>query len=231
MPSLQLYDLLLQFPLFQGMSGSDLTQVAGHTRFDFSKHAAGKVIVREGTPCKQMHMLLGGTLLVETWSDDHAYRVIEPLQAPWLLQPEVLFGLTQRYTHTYKAATDVNFVTLDKSEVMRLADQFLVFRLNLLGVYATQSQKQQSRPWRRNPATLTERIVRFFADHSIYPAGPKTFYILMQRLADEVGDSRLDVSRVLNALQNRGLLELYRGRIEVPSLEGLVQGTRDISDR
>jgi hypothetical protein len=33
---LQLYDQLLQFPLFQGMSRDDLSQVAGHTKFDVS---------------------------------------------------------------------------------------------------------------------------------------------------------------------------------------------------
>jgi len=46
--------------------------------------------------------------------------------------------------------------------------------------------------------------------------------ILMTRLAMEVNDSRLNVSRALNAMQQRGLLRLHRGRIEVPSLERLL---------
>lgn len=224
MASLQLYDQLLQFPLFQGMSRGDLAQVAAHTRFDFLKHPAGKTIVCEDDSCRQLHFLLNGSLRVETSSDDRAYRVVEQMQAPYMLQPEALFGLTQRYTHTYIAATDVNFVTLAKEEVVRLMDQFLIFRLNLLGLYATQSQKQLRHPWRRHPKDLTERIVRFFTMHCIYPAGPKTFYILMNRLADEVGDSRLDVSRSLNDMQRRGVLILHRGRIEIPSLELLIQG-------
>ena len=44
----------------------------------------------------------------------------------------------------------------------------------------------------------------------------------MTQLAAEVGDSRLDVSRVLNQLQRDGLLHLYRGRIEVPQMERLI---------
>jgi DNA-binding GntR family transcriptional regulator len=43
----------------------------------------------------------------------------------------------------------------------------------------------------------------------------------MERLAVEVNDSRLDVSRALNDMQRRGLLELHRGRIVIPSLERL----------
>ena len=44
----------------------------------------------------------------------------------------------------------------------------------------------------------------------------------MTRLAEEVNDSRLNVSRVLNQMQKDGLLILSRGRIEVPQLERLL---------
>ena len=44
----------------------------------------------------------------------------------------------------------------------------------------------------------------------------------MERLAEEVNDSRLNVSRVLNRLQETGMLELHRGRIEIPQLERLL---------
>ena len=44
----------------------------------------------------------------------------------------------------------------------------------------------------------------------------------MTRLAEELNDSRLNVSRALNMLQGEGLLELHRGRIEIPQLERLL---------
>jgi hypothetical protein len=65
-------------------------------------------------------------------------------------------------------------------------------------------------------------VVRFFARHCVYPAGPKMFYILMNRLAAEVNDSRLNVSRVLNQLQQEGKIILHRGRVEIPLMERLL---------
>ena len=47
MATLQIYDKLLQFPLFQGMSRDDLELVAGHTRFGFVKVSQGKTVVKE----------------------------------------------------------------------------------------------------------------------------------------------------------------------------------------
>ena len=222
MAVLQIYDRLLQFPLFQGMSRDDLEIVAGHTRFGFQKVTAGRQIIHAGDPCTHLYFLINGTLKIETFSDDGRYSVIEQMSSPYILQQESIFGYYQRYTHNFYALTDANFLTLDKEEVVRLSEDFLVFRLNLMNHLATQSQKLIQMQWRRSPLSLRERIVRFFFQHTLYPAGPKTFHILMERLAEEVNDSRLNVSRALNRMQESGILELHRGRIEIPQLERLL---------
>ena len=219
---MQLFDHLLQFPLFQGLSRDNLSQVAGHTKFGFLKCAAGQTVVSEDDLCTQLFFLLSGSLRITTRSDDHSYSVVEQLQAPYMLQPEAIYGYNQRFTHTYTALEESSFITISKDEVNRLSEEFLVFRLNLLNLYATQTQRLLRQPWRHRPESLAERIIRFLSLRCVYPAGPKTFHILMNQLADELNDSRLNVSRVLNAMQDEGLLKLSRGRIEVPSLEHLM---------
>ena len=222
MATLQIFDKLLQFSLFQGMSRDDLELVAGHTRFGFVKVPQGKTVVKEGTACTHLFFLINGTVRVESCSDDHSYAVVEQMQAPYILQPEAIFGYQQRYTQTIVAQTDTNFITIEKEEVVRLSEDFLVFRLNLLNIFATQTQKLSRQPWRRYPQTLRERLVRLFVQHCVYPAGPKTFHILMNQLAGELNDSRLNVSKVLNQMQAENLISLHRGRIEIPLLERLL---------
>ena len=216
---LKLYDHLLQFQLFQGMSQNELLQLAGNTRFGFRKVQAGQQIVGDGDDGKLLFFLISGQIRVDTSSDDHSYRVSEWLTAPWLVQPEALFGATPRFTQTVTTHSDSHFITLSKDEVLRLQDDFLIFRLNLLNLLATQSQRRGRSSWRRSPRTLEERIVRFFTSHVVYPAGKKEIRILMEQLAKEVVDTRLNVSRVLNSMQYRGLVTLHRGRIVIPMLE------------
>ena len=155
-------------------------------------------------------------------SADGGYVVEEQLAAPWLLQPEALFGLSPRYTHTVRTLQESHFITLSKEEVLRLADDFLTVHLNLLNLLTTIAQRRALMPWRRTPQSLRERIQRFITDHCVYPAGHKELRILMKRLAAELGCKRLDVSKALNGLQDDGLLVLHRGRIEVPLLEHLL---------
>ena len=222
MSDFRLYDSLLRFPLFQGLSRAELLQLAGQTKFGFLKLEAGQTVVREGDACLQLFFLISGSLSVTTVNDDRRYSVIEQLAAPWLLQPESTFGAHPQYQSSVTTLTESHFITLTKDEVLRLLDDFLIIRLNLLNLLATQSQRRGRWPWRKAPADLRQRIIRFFLDHSVYPAGPKKFRILMNQLAQEVGDSRLDVSHVLNTMQAEGLLHLRRGIIEISSLERLL---------
>lgn len=219
---LKIYDKLLQFTLFQGMSHADLMEVVGHTKFGFSKQDAGQFIVKNGDTCRHLIFLTAGTLSVETVSYDHTCRVIETVNAPYAIQAEQMFGLTQRYTSTFKTLTDCSFITIDKQEVMLLLETQLVFRLNMLNTLAADSQRQRQRVWRSAPQSLRERIIRFFFSRCLYPAGPKTFYILMTQLAAELNDSRLDISHALNDMQDNGMITLHRGRIQIPMLERLL---------
>lgn len=220
---LQLFDQLLQFPLFLGMSRDDLNQIAAHTKFDFVKEDAGSVLISADDSCTGLCLLLTGKVSVDTRSDDGSYLLTEQLSAPVILQPEALFGYNQRYTHTFKALSAVALLRIERSEVVRLTETFLIFRINLLNLLSTQAQKLLHQPWRRCPQNLDERIIRFIAQRCIHPAGPKTLQILMNQLAAEVGDSRLDVSHALNRLNRDGLIRLRRGRIEIPQMELLLQ--------
>jgi CRP-like cAMP-binding protein len=219
--TLQLYDHLLRFQLFQGLSRGELLQMAGNTKFGFRKEESGATVVREGDDCRQLLFLVSGAMQLTTHSEDGTYRLVERLAAPWLLQPDVLFGITPRYSGTYITLEPCHFITLSKDEVLRLTDDFLIIRLNLMNMLSTMAQKRNRQPWRRVPTTLDERFVRFVMDHSIYPAGTKTLHILMTHLAANLNDSRLNISRMLNRLQAHGLIELHRGSIVIPSLEKL----------
>jgi len=221
MPENRLSDKLLQLPLFMGMSKADLDDIMGYTKFGFEKIEGGVNIVEEGEVCNRLYILTNGYMNATTTSDDHSYSIREELHSPYLFQPERLFGMQQRFTHRFDALTTCNLITLSKDETMRLLEQFLVFRLNFYNTLATQAQKLTKRAWRPAPKDLRAKIIRFFTDHCLYPAGKKLFTIKMNTIAQEVNDSRLDVSRVLNKIQDEGLLTLGRGKISIPAIEKL----------
>lgn len=218
----RLFDILLSLPLFLGMSRSDLQEAAGKTRFDFLKVSEGETIVKDGERCLSLFFLLTGEIKVITDADDHGYNIEEDISAPEIFQPERIFGLNQRFTHTYIAKTDCSIMRLEKQEILKLSELFEIFRINLLNLFSAQTQKISRRALRVPPKNIEELIIRFFEARCVRPGGEKIFHIKMTRMAKELNDSRLDISKALNNLEAEGLLHLQRERIFIPALEKLL---------
>ena len=142
--------VLQRLPLFQGMSTSDLSRVASSQGVQLHRYAAGRTLVKAEQNCAVFYILSEGTLCVTTESDDHSYSVDEYISTPFILEPERLFGLTQRHTQTCKTVTPAQVVTIDKDTVARLSGEDLVFRINLLNIIST-------RPFLCRPLQLPRR--------------------------------------------------------------------------
>ena len=225
MINVKLHERLLELPLYQGMSRNDIKQVVTSTRFKHISYAEGKVIVSEGDICDRLLFLIDGIIDATGRADDNGYSITERLYAPGILQPERIFGLTQRFTRTFMAAGNCRFISLDKIDALALADSYEIFRLNLLNIVCTKSQRLTRYPWRIQPKDIRSKIVRFIEARSLRPAGEKTMTITMERLGLELGESRLNVSRELNAMDNEGAISLRRGRIHIAALERLINTT------
>ena len=207
------------------MARDDLQQIVAHTKFDFFKRPENASVIAEGDRCEAVIIMTHGTISMEKWSDDRGYGIRETLKAPFILQLEHLFGLTQRYSATFTTLSPCNFMAISKQEMMFLFEQFDVFRINYLNILAAKAQKAQSRIWHPALNDDRSRITHFFLSHCQHPAGRKEFTILMTRLATEINSSRLDVSRVLNKLQQEGIIELSRGKITIPNCAKLLNNS------
>lgn len=221
MSEINIYDNLLSLPLFLGMSRSEIQQAAGQAKFDFKKMEEGTTIVSKGELCTHLYFLLMGDIIVSTEAEDAGYQIEEDITAPEIFQPERIFGLRQQFTHTYIAQKNCNILCIDKKDVLKLSDRLDIFRINLLNLISTQSQKMYHCNLKEPPKNLEERIIRFIQARCIRPTGAKMFYIKMTRIAQELNDSRLNISKALNHLEAEGFIELHRGRIHIPALEKL----------
>jgi len=216
---LQLSNDLLRLPLFLGIGSSELSEIVGNTKFGFHKLLAGQLLAAEGDRCTQLFFLMAGSLSVESHADNHRYSIVEELSAPAVIQPEHLFGLMSRYSRTFSAQTDCSLLALSKEEILRLLDSYLICRLNFLNILSMQAQRQGRTPWRQNPTDIRQQFFAFLRLRCITQAGRKVLKIKMETLGHELHQSRLNVSHMLNQLQEEGLISITRGLITIPQLE------------
>ena len=210
-------------PLFQGLSVDDFEHIAERVPFDFHTVAPGHAIVHADDPCEGLICTLSGTICKEEVSDLHHYTFREFTTTNTVIQPERLFGLRPRYSATFLAETEVQYFSVPKREVRDVLFTLTPFHLNYLNLICTTQQLQESRVWRALPDSLEARFLHFLYSRSSRPAGRKELIIDMVALAGELTATRLRVSQMLNQLNDKGLIELRRRHILIPSLELLLK--------
>lgn len=215
------YEQLSSMPLFQGMSKDDFMFVIGAVKFEFRTIQPGKLIIGDGELCDSAVFLLDGTMASESQADDKSYTITEYMTAPHVIQIERLFGMKQHYDRRYIAETKCSLVKMSKTEILRIIDDSFIFKLNMLNLLCTRVQRLGRIPWRSTPSKLRAKIVRFVNDRCTYPAGKKQINITMERLAQIIGESRLNTSDELKRMREENLIELKRGAISIYALENM----------
>ena len=210
---------LKDMPLFMGLSKKDLEEAIVHTHCNRKHHKKGSVITAEGKQCDSLFFVSEGWVRITTENDNHAYRMEETIQAPIIIEPDKLFGMTTLYHSTYIAHTTCEVLEITKDEVMRLIEQYLIVRLNLLNIICRRTQHLEHLPWTPYNDNAVDAITAFIKAHVHYPAGKKVLYIKMAQLAKELGYGRLEISKALNALAEAERIILKRGIIEIPALQ------------
>lgn len=218
-----MYDTLLQLPLFQGLCKNDFTNIIGKVKLHFRKCDADDIIVEQGEPCTQLIFLLKGEIISQATDDQHSYSLFETFGSPFVIEPYSLFGMQTKYTATYKANSEVNLVTIDKSFVLSELNNYEIFRLNYLNILSNRAQVAYEKLWNSHIGSTQEKILNFLLLRSMKPEGEKRLKIKMEDLASLTDETRINVSKVLNDMQEKGLMQLSRKEIFIPELEKLLE--------
>ena len=216
-----MYDNLLLLPLFQGLSKNDFTTILEKVRFHFLTYQEGEIFIRQGEDCQQLCFLLNGKAVARTTDKEHAYTLSETFDAPTIIEPQSLFGMRPKYTATYQAQTLVKVLTIDKAYIFSELNKHEIFQLNFLNLLSNRVQTANKKNWNSHVGTLNEKLVHFFAIRSQNPGGEKTLQVTMEDWAGMIDETRINLSRLLNELQDKGLIQLKRKEFFIPDFEKL----------
>lgn len=218
-----MYDNLLLLPLFQGLSKNDLTTIIEKVKFHFQQYKGGEIFIRQGDTCQQFCFLLNGQTCVKTKDMEHAYSLSEVIEGPYIIEPQSLFGMQNCYTATYSAHTPVSILTIDKNFLFSELNKYEIFRINYLNILCNRNQIAYHKLWHTHIGSIGEKFVNFIALRSQRLEGEKTLQITMEDWAGLINETRINLSRLLNDLQDKGLVQLKRKEIYIPQFEKLAE--------
>ena len=216
-----MYDNLLQLPLFQGLSKEDITRIIERVKLNFLTYKEGEIIVKQGEPCQQLAFLLGGEIVAETNDEEHHYTLSETFGQPYVIEPYSLFGMQTFHTATYRAKQGTQLLCINKAFIFSHLCKYEIFRINYFNILSNLCQQAHHKLWKNHEATLEKKFASFLTKRCLRPYGEKNLRITMEDLSNLTGETRINVSRLLNDLQKKGLVQLRRSETYIPALEKL----------
>ncbi len=199
-----MFERLLQLPLFQGMTKKEIADVIEHVRLDFVKYETGEEIVMQDDPCKSLIYIINGK-----------FSLTEDIPNIGVIEPYNMFGMMPRYSRTYIFKTAGTTLAIDKQMLLNHLMSSSIVRINMMNITCNRYHQVLKLMNDFPDNTVGEKITKFVLSYSSVPKGGKELHMKMTDLADIVHETRLNVSKALNAMQDAGLLELQRNKFTI----------------
>ena len=218
-----MYESLLCLPFFQGMSKDDITEILGKVTLEFKRHGDGDVIFRHGEPCDKFIIITQGKATSTAFAPDKSYTLTEELTAPIAIEPHSTFGNNTNFKRDYIAKDECTILYVDKQHLFGALKKHDIFTINLLNQVCRRAQQKEHEVWNYNQTSIAGKRARFIAMRCDSTKGEKHIAIKMERLATLLGETRLNISKSLNEMQEAGYLTLHRGGIAVHNLNEMIR--------
>lgn len=218
-----MYENIMCLPYFQGMSKDEITSILDKVKLEFTHYNDGEQITAQGSLCNKLTLLIRGNITSTCTSPDKNYTLIEELTTPFAFEPYSMFGASPYYRCSYQAKGDCDILKINKSYLFDEFSKHEIFLMNLLNLISQRAQQKNNQIWSQRQLCLSDRIIEFISIRTESQSGYKILQIKMEVLAAILGETRINVSRILNTFQQKGIIELRRKEIHIPDFKKFIK--------
>lgn len=223
-----MFEKLQELPLLMGLGISDLMRIVEKVNFDFQKHPEGSTIVSQGERCDRIIYVLGGSVCSDRRDATHNMLVSEYFDdVPYVLECQNLWGMNQKFEHSYTFVTEGSTCSIDKRHLNMLISDYEIVKTNLLNLVCNKLQTARAQLKQPIPNTVELRVMQFIANNTLKHPGKKIFRVKMTHIAEAIDTPRINVSDVLNRWQEQQLVELRRGGFIIHNSEALSNSVKE----
>lgn len=210
-----MYNILIDLPLFRGVSRESISQVVATTKLHFLKYLSGENIVLPAQPCTHIKFVISGNVRMSIANNDKRFTISQRLSAPDVIAPEFLFGRSTHYPCTVTAIDTVGILQIEKSDYMKILVSDSVFMLNFLNMLSMNAQKGIDGILSFTTGTLGERIAYWIIALSQSSGKDITLTCKQRDLHHLFGVQRSSFLAALDEMREQGLINYVPGEIKV----------------
>ncbi len=220
-------EILLQTPVFQGVSRFDLTSILEKYNIEFLKFKQGDLIVAKGEQFEHIKFLISGKILSSTETKLGVLTVNEVISAPNIISGNYIFGLDIYSISTITAHSDAGVMQLTKEDFLDLLRKEPIFNLNYLNFLSYRSQKYNKVMLSLNSGTISERFSMWVLLMTRKKARDIVLYTHLDDFARLLGDTRENLEIALLDFRRAGLVMFSEQEIRILDRHGFAELIED----
>lgn len=217
-----MYEILMELPLFKGVSFDRISEVVGMAKFHFLKFPEGDTIISAGQPCTHITFIISGKVRSSIANPDSRFGVAQTLEAPDVIAPEFLFGKSTIYPCTVKALTSTGILQISKNDYLKILHTDQVFLFNFLNILSMNAQKAVDGVLALTNGSLEERIAFWIVALTQRSGKDVTLTCRQRDLYSLFGVPRSSLVNALDNMKEKGLIDYKPGEIRVKSRKDLL---------
>lgn len=202
-----MYDVLLQLPIFQGVSRNKISELIEKMKFHFLKYPDGEKIVSIGEECNHLKFLISGEIRSELVTQNEKMRITETIQAPNVIAPEHLFGRDTYFPANLYAVGTVGIMQIEKASVVQMLQEEPIFLINLLNILSRRSQKALESFTALSSNDLKERLAFWVLSLTQQKSTDIRIICKQKDLYAFFGVQRSVLLSTLDELKNNGIID------------------------
>jgi len=216
-----MYDLLLQLPLFQGMSQEQLTLVLEKVPFHFKKFRPNEYLIHEGDACNEIIFVLSGRVRMVTPVFKNTILIAEDFIAPHTIPYTNLFGTETISRSNVFAQGQVGAMFLDKTSFLKILETNRIMLVNVMNFLSANAQKHHRSIEILGEANHDLKIANWLLNYTSFSATNIVVDADVRDWCSLLNMLDKDYQRAVKTLEAEGCLEAQEGKLKLTDRYGL----------
>lgn len=215
-------NILHKIPLFRGMTEDFKKGLLDRLDYSVSIIKKGEIIIRQGTVCNHMHILLKGNLEVNIIDVSGNNVKVENLIAPRAFATPHLFNDNNIFPATFTVVEDGILLKATKESVFKMISSEPALLKNFLRVTGNCTACTVSRLKILSYKSIRSRFIYYLFDHKEND-NLSVMEHNQTQLADYLGVTRPALANEIKKMSDDGLIRISGKNVELLSLSSLLK--------
>ena len=212
---------MFTIPLFRNFTKEMQEEVLEKLDYRIDRYPKGDIIIRQGTACNHLHVLLEGKLLVDVEDVSGTEVRVETIRAIRTFATPHIFAQKNIFPATFTVEEDVVLLRATKESVFGLMNSMPLFLQNFLCVSTSCNKCTMTRLRVLSFRGIRNRFIYYLFDNS--QEGKETIHLEhnQSQLAEYLGVSRPALAKEIGKLVKDGLITISRSTVKILDREAL----------